>query len=171
MAAPGQPDAAAALAQLVAREFRRRLLGEMLPRIRACCDLLGRERVWQRPAPNCNSVGNLLLHLAGNTTQWILVPFGGLADERARDAEFAADGGAEPRELCERLAGVWTRACALVDGLPTAELLRERTLQGRYRETGLAAILHVLEHSSGHAGQIYAWTKQATGRDLRFYDL
>jgi len=27
-------------------------------------------------------------------------------------------------------------------------------LGGRYRETGLAAVLHVMEHSSGHAGQI-----------------
>ncbi|MBL8726980.1 MAG: DinB family protein [Planctomycetes bacterium] len=171
MAAPAHRDAAAALTGIVAREFRRRLLAEMLPRMRTCCDLLGDERVWQRPAPNCNSVGNLLLHLAGNTTQWILVTFGEFEDRRTREAEFAADGGGTARELCERLAAVWTRACAVVDALPPAELLRERTIQGRYLETGLAAILHVLEHSSGHAGQIYAWTKQVTGRDLRFYDL
>lgn len=171
MAAPVPPDGAVRLAAIVAREFRRRLLEEMLPRLRVCCELLGDDRVWQRPAPNCNSPGNLLLHLAGNTTQWILVTFGGLEDGRTRDAEFAADGGLSVAQLLERLAGVWTRACALVDGLPPAELLRERTIQERYRETGLAAILHVLEHSSGHAGQVYAWTKQLTGRDLRFYDL
>ena len=43
-------------------------------------------------------------------------------------------------------------------------------MQG-YAETGLSTILHVLEHSSGHAGQIYSWTKQVTGVDLAFYDL
>jgi len=32
-------------------------------------------------------------------------------------------------------------------------------------------VLHVMEHMSGHAGQIYAWTKQVTGKDLAFYDL
>jgi uncharacterized damage-inducible protein DinB len=162
---------AAALARIVATELRRRLLGEQLPRIRACVQRLGDQRVWERPAANCNSVGNLLLHLAGNTTQWILATFGDVADERDRPAEFAATGGRSALELVDRLAAVWTRACALVDALPVEELLRERTVQQRYRETGLSAVLHVLEHCSGHAGQIYAWTKQATGEDLRFYDL
>jgi hypothetical protein len=46
-----------------------------------------------------------------------------------------------------------------------------RTIQQRYRESGLQAVLHVLEHFSGHAGQIYFWTKQVTGQDLKFYDL
>lgn len=54
--------------------------------------------------------------------------------------------------------------------MPVDELLAPRTVQG-YRETGLSAVLHVLEHSSGHAGQIYAWTKQAADSDLAFYDL
>jgi uncharacterized damage-inducible protein DinB len=162
---------AAALARIVAAQFRRRLLAEQLPRIRACVRLLGDQRVWERPAPNCNSVGNLLLHLAGNTTQWILATFGAVDDARDRPAEFAATGGRSAEQLVDQLAAVWTRACDVVDALSVAELLRERTVQQRYRETGLAAVLHVLEHCSGHAGQIYAWTKQATGQDLRFYDL
>jgi uncharacterized damage-inducible protein DinB len=162
---------AAQLARIVATEFRRRLLGEMLPRIRACVQRLGDAGTWRRPAPNCNSVGNLLLHLRGNTTQWILATFGALDDARDRPAEFAARDGAPGAELVDALAGVWQRACALVDGLSVDELLRERLVQGRYTETGLACVLHVMEHCSGHAGQIYAWTKQATGDDLRFYDL
>lgn len=165
------PNAAALLARIVAGEFRRRLLTEQLPRIRHCLAALGDAAVWQRPSPNCNSVGNLVLHLCGNTTQWILATFGAVADARDRAAEFAAAGGLDPAALGDRLADVYTRACATVDAAPVAELLRERTVQGRYRETGLSAVLHVLEHSSGHAGQIYAWTKQVTGRDLRFYDL
>lgn len=164
------PDAVA-LARIVAAQFRRRLLGEQLPRIRTCVQRLGDAGIWRRPAPVCNSVGNLLLHLCGNTTQWILVTFGATADARNRPAEFAATAGATGDQLVDALAAVYTRACDLVDSLPVAELLRPRLVQGRYTETGLAAILHVLEHSSGHAGQIYAWTKQATGEDLRFYDL
>ena len=171
MSTGDRPQDAEALARIVAAQFRRRLLEEQLPRIRACVQRLGDERLWQRPAPHCNSVGNLLLHLAGNTTQWILATFGATDDARDRPAEFAAAGGATGAQLVDALAGVYTRACELVDALPVAELLRERTVQQRYRETGLAAVLHVLEHCSGHAGQIYAWTKQATGEDLRFYDL
>ena len=73
--------------------------------------------------------------------------------------------------LLARLAAVVDRACDVVAALPVEELLRPRLVQARYQETGLSAVLHVLEHFSGHAGQIYAWTKQATGQDLRFYDL
>lgn len=165
------PDAARELTAGIAREFRRRLLGEMLPRIGTCMQQLGEARVWQRPAMNCNSVGNLVLHLCGNATQWILAGLGGEADHRERDAEFAATGGPPCAELQARLGAVWTRCCATVDALPPEEWLRERTIQRRYRETGLAAVLHVLEHASGHAGQIYAWTKQVTDCDLLFYDL
>ena len=162
---------AEALARRVAVEFRRRLQGEYVPRIKHCVQLLGDAAVWTRPAPHCNSVGNLLLHLHGNTTQWILATFGSETDARDRPAEFAAEGGVPAAELVDALSQLVDRACDVVDRLTTAELLRSRIIQQRYEETGLSAVLHVLEHFSGHAGQIYAWTKQVTGRDLRFYDL
>ena len=165
------PSAAEHLAGGVKAEFRRRLQGEYVPRLGRCLDLLTEPDVWRRPAPNCNSVGNLLLHLAGNITQWILVPFAGRPDDRNRPAEFAATSGASGKDLLLRLATVVDEACAAVDAQSVDELLRERTIQQRYRETGLAAILHVMEHMSGHSGQIYAFTKQVTGRDLAFYDL
>lgn len=159
------------LAHGIASEFRRRLLDEQLPRISRCLRALGDDGVFRRPAPHCNSAGNLVLHLCGNTTQWILVTFSSVDDERNRPAEFAADSGYTVEQLIARLTDVWTRACAIVDTVPMVELLRSRRIQQRYEETGLAAILHVLEHCAGHAYQIYAWTKQATGQDLRFYDL
>ncbi|MCR9245291.1 MAG: DinB family protein [bacterium] len=163
-------DAVGEVTTAIAREFRRRLQDEYVPRIGQCVERLG-DRVWERPAPNCNSVGNLLLHLAGNTRQWIHATFGEGADDRDRDAEFAAVRGATGSELVERLATVVDEACRIVDDLPATEWLRERTVQQQFEETGLSAVLHVLEHFSGHAGQIYAWTKQATGDDLKFYDL
>ncbi|MFN9705050.1 MAG: DinB family protein [Planctomycetota bacterium] len=162
---------AAALARIGAADLRRRRRGEQGPRLRACVQLLGDDGVWRRPGPTGNAVGNLLLHLRGNTTQWILATFDDVADRRDRDAEFAARDGATGSELLDGLANCWRRACDVVDGLTVEDLLRERTIQARYRETGLAAVLHVLEHCAGHAAQVYAWTKQATGRDLAFYDL
>ena len=65
---PG-PQAADAIAQAIKTEFRRRLLGEQLPRISRCLRALGDDGVFRRPAPHCNSAGNLVLHLCGNTTQ------------------------------------------------------------------------------------------------------
>lgn len=155
----------------IAAEFRRRMQGEYAPRIRQCVASLDDPQVWHRHGAAGNSVGNLLLHLAGNITQWILVSFAGVADRRERPAEFAASGGASGLELVERLAAVIDQACAAVDRLTVADLLAVRTVQQRYQETGIGIVLHVLEHCSGHAGQIYAFTKLLTGRDLRFYDL
>jgi len=164
-------DAAAALAAGVAAEFRRRMRGEYLPRIGRCVEMLGDAGVWKRPAPNCNAVGNLLLHLCGNVTQWILVGLGGAPDHRDRPGEFAAQGGVPAAALMRTLTGVVDAACACVDRQTVDDLLRVRQIQQRYRESGLQAVLHVLEHFSGHAGQIYFWTKQVTGQDLKFYDL
>ena len=158
------------LAAIVRSEFRRRLVDEQLPRITRCVQLLGQERVWRRPSKNCNSVGNLILHLCGNTTQWILAEFTDLEDRRQRHAEFAACEGASVAELSERLQDVYHTACDTVDAVSDEEMLAPRTIQG-YAESGLSAILHVLEHTSGHAGQIYAWTKQVLDVDLRFYDI
>lgn len=159
------------LAQVVATEFRRRLLGEHIPRLSHCIRLLREDQLWQRQGIHGNSIGNLLLHLRGNVTQWILATFGATGDARDRAAEFAASGGPSGAELLAALATTYTAACDTVDGLSVAELLRERTIQGRFRESGLSAVLHVLEHASGHAYQIYAATKLLTGEDLRFYDL
>ncbi|MAD32256.1 MAG: hypothetical protein CMJ88_00665 [Planctomycetes bacterium] len=158
------------LAAIVRSEFRRRLVDEQLPRITRCVQLLGQERVWRRPSKNCNSVGNLILHLCGNTTQWILAEFTELADQRQRSAEFAAREDASVAELSQQLRDVYHSACDTVDAVSDEQMLAPRTIQG-YAESGLSAILHVLEHTSGHAGQIYAWTKQVMDVDLRFYDI
>lgn len=154
----------------IASEFRRRLQGEYVPRIGQCVNWLGSD-LWRRPSANCNSVGNLLLHLAGNTRQWIHATFDNLADERDRPSEFAACTGQSGEVLTAELAAVVDRACDIVELLPLDEWLRPRVVQRDFDETGLSVVLHVMEHFSGHAGQIYAWTKQATGRDLSFYDL
>ncbi len=164
-------DPAEALARGIAATFRKHVQQEQLARIARCVAKLSPADLWRRPSPNCNSVGNLLLHLTGNTTQWILANFGRVADHRDRAGEFAAVEGRDGATLLAALTAVVAEACDVVDGLSVAELLRERAVQQRYRETGLSSVLHVLEHFSGHAGQIFAWTKQVTGEDLRFYDL
>ncbi len=132
------------------------------------------DRLWWRPNEQANSVGNLLLHLTGNVRQWILCGLGGETDRRDRAGEFAATGTSERRsaaELMARLQETVAQAVAVVERLGPEELLARRSYQGRYEETGVAAVLHVMEHFSGHAGQIYAHTKQGKGVDLKHYDL
>jgi hypothetical protein len=165
---------AAALAGAVAREFRLRMLDEYLPRIRRCVRLLTEEEAWRRPSPHGNSVANLLLHLEGNVRQWILCGLGGQPDRRDRPAEFAAtpaNVAAPAIELLQRLEATVRAAVAVVGRLTPAELLAPQRFQGRFQTDGIGGVLHVLEHFAGHAGQIYAWTKQLRGIDLKHYDL
>jgi hypothetical protein len=118
----------------------------------------------------CNSVGNLLLHLAGNTTQWILAAFGAVLDERDRKAEFAAEGGVPAQELLLHLGSVWTRACDVVDRVPVAELLRVRRVQRyrRERPRGDPARARTL---LGPRRPDLCVDQAGHRSDLRFYDL
>ena len=137
-------------------------------RIEACLGELDDERIWVRAGENSNACGNLCLHLAGNVRQWILHGVGGAPDQRVRDAEFAAAGGAGKDELLAGLHATVEEACALVESLPDARLTEVCHPQN-YTVTVLEAIYHVVEHFSLHTGQIIFLTKAFTGQDLGFY--
>ena len=77
----------------------RQELAQSLDKLRQAVPRLTREQLWARGGPNQNSVGNLLLHLAGNVRQWIVCGLGGEEDRRDRPGEFAARGGAAADEL------------------------------------------------------------------------
>ena len=49
-----------------------------------------------------------MLHLCGNTTQWIMAQFTEVSDQRQRDAEFATEHGLSVAELSTRLREVYT---------------------------------------------------------------
>jgi hypothetical protein len=58
--------------QVFLQKSRNLLVMDYLPKIERCLDHLSVEEVWARPNEASNSIGNLLLHLCGNVTQWIL---------------------------------------------------------------------------------------------------
>lgn len=144
------------------RDESRRLLGSYLDRIRASTRRLDAGQLWWRPHDGANSVANLLLHLEGNLSQWVLEGLGGEAFERHRDAEFSAREGSDGEALVERLAAVVERCARVVDGLDDAALGRLSRIQG-YEVTGLAALYHAVEHAAYHTGQIVALAKQLLG--------
>ena len=81
------------LAQAFLAFSRTRLLEQCWPRLKACVEPLNLEQIWWRPNPASNSVGNLILHLNGNVTQWLVASFNQERVLRDRPAEFAADAG------------------------------------------------------------------------------
>jgi uncharacterized damage-inducible protein DinB len=137
-------------------------------RIQDCLAKLTAEQVWLRGSENQNSVGNLVLHLCGNIKQWIGTGIGGAPDTRDRDSEFAAKGGLSPADLSERLAQTVAEILPILRNV-TAEQLCEVTRVQNYERSKLEAIYHVVEHFSGHTGQIIFATKLLTGEDLGYY--
>jgi uncharacterized damage-inducible protein DinB len=137
-------------------------------RIASCLGKLTADQVWARGGGNENAIGNLVLHLCGNVRQWIISGVGGSPDIRQRDGEFAARGGVPVAELAERLCTTVEEAVAVLGSVPAERLSEPLVIQG-YHATGLAAIYHVVEHFSGHTGQIIFATKMLTGDDLGFY--
>lgn len=156
-----------AMDELIRKEALRRLR-EGQERIRFCIQLLGDDQLWYRPNAHVVSVGNLVLHLCGNVGQWVNSTLGNRPDERRRDDEFNAVGPMDKRELRERLDSTLAYAYDVLAGLGTADLERTWNVQG-YSETGLAIVLHVVEHFSYHTGQITLHTKLLLDIDTGYY--
>ncbi len=156
------------LATLFLSFSRRKLLEQYWPRLRACVEPLTEEQVWWRPNEASNSIGNLILHLNGNVTQWLVVSFNGEADKRDRPAEFDATGGMTPAALLERLGATIEDAGQVLERLTARELAAPYEIQG-YHVTGLDAVYQVVEHFGLHYGQIVVLTKILAGKDLAFY--
>ena len=91
-------------AALMGRELADEL-GQALGRIEHCLSQLTDAQTWWRPRADLNSVGNLVLHLAGNVRQLIGSELGGAPDARDRQAEFDAAG----RSRADLLAGACGR--------------------------------------------------------------
>lgn len=143
-------------------------MAENMPRIEKCLAELTEAEVWQRPNPASNSVGNLILHLCGNITQYAIASLGGRPDARDRDAEFAADGGWSKAELLEKLTRTVDEAVETIRQASRDDLMRVRSVQG-FDMSGIGIIVHVCEHYSYHTGQIAFWTKILKNKDLGFY--
>jgi uncharacterized damage-inducible protein DinB len=138
-------------------------------KLRHCVDVLPSATVWARPNPTSNSVGNLLVHLTGNVTEWILGGVGRQSISRNRAAEFAQKEGADAVALLADLEGVLRKADRVLAGLSAQDLERSVTIQAR-ETTVLGAIYHVVEHFAMHTGQIVFLTKLYAPGKIRFYE-
>ncbi len=149
-------------------DYSARKLRQAAGRIEDCLARLTADQIWSRGAESENAAGNLVLHLAGNVRQWIVSGVGGAPDQRRRDEEFAARGGAAAADLSAHLRAAVDEAAAVIEAL-AADRLAEPIIVQNYNVTVLEAIYHVVEHFSGHAGQIIFATKLLTGEDLGFH--
>jgi uncharacterized damage-inducible protein DinB len=148
---------------------RHYLAVEYPTKIRHCLDVLPSDAAWRRDDEQSNSIGNLLLHLAGNVRQWIVSSVGGAPDSRDRQGEFEAREGGDVEALFVALRRTLDHADAVMASLTPEQLLERRTIQGRDVSV-LEAIYHVVEHFALHTGQIILLTKRLAPGRIRFYE-
>ena len=150
-------------------QSRQLLTTDYLPKIEACLHRLSEEDVWWRPNEASNSVGNLILHLSGNVTMWIIGGVGGRNFERNRQQEFDERRQIPKAELLMKLKRVIEEADEVIESLDENELLHRREIQS-YDVTVLEAVYHVVEHFSMHTGQIILLSKARVAEDLRLWE-
>jgi uncharacterized damage-inducible protein DinB len=157
------------IAQTFIARSRYYLQTEYRTKIRAAVEALPPDALWWRANDQSNSVGNLLLHLAGNIRQWIVAGVGGAPDRRNRDGEFAAHAGASASDLLDALEHTLDEVDAVLAHLTPDDLASRRTIQGRELNV-LEAVYHVVEHFALHSGQIILVAKMHAPGAVRFYD-
>ena len=157
----------------IAEEFLARsrywLTKEYPIKLRHCVEALPRQAVWSRPNQTSNSIGNLLVHLTGNVTEWILGGIGRRKITRYRAGEFAQTEGADAGELLDNLETVLHEAGTVLGDLTESDLERSVVIQDR-ETTVLSAVYHVVEHFSMHTGQIIFLTKMYAPGKIQFYE-
>ncbi|MGB5273691.1 MAG: DinB family protein [Flavobacteriaceae bacterium] len=129
---------------------------------------LGLEELWKKPNAASNSIGNLLMHLNGNITQYAISSLGETKDVRQRDLEFSTSNQLDGKVLISNLEQTVQTAKAIMANATIEQLLKKRKVQG-FDLTGIGIIIHVVEHLSYHTGQIAYWVKQLKNKDLKFY--
>ena len=136
------------------REFGR-LLEEQHGRVRQALAGLNQEALDWSSERLPNSAAVLACHIAGSERFWIGDVLLGDPSHRDRAAEFRVTGLSEP-ELMARVADAASYTAAALDSLAALGLDELRTIPEREGQTASVAwtLLHVLEHTAYHAGQM-----------------
>ena len=124
--------------------------------------LTDREVNWASPQLS-NSIGILLRHVAGSERHWIIEVVGGRKVPRDRDAEFGREPLSKEAVIAD-LRAAYDEVHAVVASLGAADLAREIEIPFRNERRVLPAgwaLLHSLQHTSYHLGQIQLFKKMA----------
>lgn len=114
-----------------------------------------------------NSIGNLLIHLAGNLRQWIVAGVGDETDIRKRQSEFDERGPMPKEEVLHKLETVLEQAESVIRNVTAGDLLKRNRIQG-HDVTKMGAVWHSITHFQGHVQEIIGMTRQQLGAEYEF---
>jgi hypothetical protein len=137
-------------------------------RIHHCVRQLDDAQLWWRPRPDMNSIANLLLHLAGNMTQWLIAGVEQKPDLRDRPREFNERGPLPRAEVLAKFDGVVAEVEAVLRRLNATRLMEPRHIQKSDVSSVLFAITKSLSHLVGHSQEIIALTRMQLGERYEY---
>lgn len=155
------------MTELLKHEIEVRIIEEGIARIKQCLFLLNEQHLENKPNASLNSVSNLVRHLNGNVRQWILSGLLSFKDDRDRDAEFK-NAKQTKEDLVALLNELEQDLKKNIPSITQEMLVKDYTIQG-IPSSGVAVVVHVIEHFSYHVGQIAWITKYYNNQDLEFY--
>lgn len=142
------------------------LTEDYLPKIERGVAALSDDQIWLRPNEASNSIGNLLLHLAGSSRYWATEVIGRQHTGRVRQREFDERGPIPAERLLADLRAAVREVDQHLADVPSGALLEVRTARDE-RFTVLWCIYHIVEHFSMHTGQILSMAKALAGESVK----
>lgn len=130
-----------------------RIAGVFPAQIRAAIEPLTDEQLWWRPNEQSNSIGNLVLHLAGSLNHFLNRNIGGIDFTRDRAAEFAERRTIPKAELLAAFDDMVTKAERTFEAL-TPERLSDPSRETKMHALVVEDLVNILAHIATHAGQI-----------------
>lgn len=121
--------------------------------VRAAIAPLTDEQIWWRPNEGSNSIGNIVLHLAGSVQHFLNRNLGGVDFTRDRDAEFAERTHIPKAELLARFDAVFATAEETFGKL-TVESLGQPSPVPNMHSLVIEDLINICGHVANHAGQI-----------------
>ena len=142
--------------------LRTRITRVFPAQVRAAVAPLTDEQLWWRPNEQSNSIGNLLLHLAGSINYYLSRNHGNIPFDRDRAAEFAERRNVPKDELLAAFDEMVSRAERTFDSL-TPERLAGPSPEPTMHTLAVEDLVNVLAHLATHTGQIVWIAKMFDG--------
>jgi uncharacterized damage-inducible protein DinB len=161
-------EATEEIKKLLLKEISNRLFAEGFVRLRFCLSQINDKELWFKPNDYTNSIGNLVLHLIGNLSQWVLQAMGNRDFVRDRSIEFSMKEGFTCQDLLLKINRLEEELKIVIDSLTFQDLITERPVQ-IFEENGISILVHVTEHFSYHLGQITLIVKILKHIDTGYY--
>jgi len=131
-------------------------------RVHELLDPLSQQQLWTKPYTYGNSIGNLILHLAGNLNYYIGARMGETGYVRDRDLEFR-DSGKAKEELLRKFDQAIEVVVQTVSNQSATDWAAPYMAERTQMHDRFSMVLNCAAHANHHVGQIIYLQRELLG--------